>query len=704
MNNIYNSASNNMKYAFLLLSILAIIGVSCKKQVDWPYYLGGQDRNHYSQLNQITFENIDSLKVAWIYENPDSSQIQTNPLIVDGVLYGVSPYIQAFALDAATGEEIWRTTDLDKAWGSTSRGLAYWEDGQDQRILYTVGHHLWALNAANGRPILSFGDSGKVDLHLGLPKIAKEKFLTSNTPGTVFKDLIIMPVRLSEGEDAAPGDIRAFNIRTGALVWTFHTIPYPGEEGYETFPPSAYLNEEVGAANNWAGMAVDEEHEILYVPTGSAGYDFYGGNRKGQNLYANTLLALDANTGKKIWHYQAVHHDLWDRDFPAPPNLIDITRDGQVIPAVAQISKQGYVFLFNRITGQPLFDIEEIPVPSSTLHGEISWPTQPRPILPLPFARSAHEITTADLNPYSTEPEEILKTFSRIDKEWFAPPSEKGTLILPGFDGGAEWGGAAAHPKKGIIYINSNEMPWIMEMKRKEKLPMVVSRGAQLYQANCASCHLENLKGNPASGYPSLINILDRKEEAFIRDIVVKGKGMMPGFPQLADEDIDDLLDFLDKDSNVSKEPLTAEEVSTSIEYRMQGYNKWLDKDGLPGIAPPWGTLNAIDLNTGQYKWKIPFGDEPQLAEKGIYGTGTENYGGPLLLENGLLFIAASKDGYFRAYHTEDGTLVWKFKLPFAGFATPATYMVDGKQYIVIACGGSKLGTAKGNVYVAFSL
>lgn len=689
--------------ALFILSLLVSLPSCQQKDTDWRHYLGGPDRNHYSTLNQINLDNIDALKIAWIYENPDSSQIQTNPLIVNGILYGVSPHIQAFALNAATGEEIWRTTDLDKAWGSTSRGLSYWEDGSDQRILYTVGHHLWALDAGTGQPIQEFGDSGRIDLHLGLPEIAQNKFLTSNTPGTVFKDLIIMPVRLSEGEDAAPGDIRAFDIKTGELVWTFHTIPYPDEEGYETFPKDAYKNTEVGAANNWAGMALDEENEILYVPTGSAGYDFYGGNRSGQNLWANTLLALDANTGRKIWHYQAVHHDLWDRDFPAPPNLVEVKRNGQTIKAVAQVSKQGYVFVFDRLTGAPLFDIEEIPVPPSVLEGEIAWPTQPKPVLPLPFARSSDEITEEDLNPYSKDLERLQTEFKEMDTRWFAPPSEKGTLILPGFDGGAEWGGAAAHPKKGIIYINSNEMPWLMKMKKEVPQMAFVSKGEELYQTHCATCHGKNLQGNPASGYPDLTEIHLSRTPAYIQQIIIQGKGMMTGFPQLDSVEIQTLVNFLSHQEEESKEILTAAR-SSSIKYRMQGYQKWLDEEGLPGIAPPWGTLSAIDLNTGDYLWKIPFGDEPLMAERGIYGTGTENYGGPLLFENGLLLIGASKDGYLRAYNAETGEEVWKFQLPFPAFATPSTYTVNGKQYVVIACGGSKLGTPKGNLYVAFSL
>lgn len=456
------------RFALLLLGLgLTFLGFvqTDGPQADWSEYLGGKDRNHYSTLNQITLQNVHQLKVAWTYACADSGQMQTNPLVVKGRVFGVTPSVQAFALDAASGKELWKFGDPLKNWASTSRGLSYWTNGIEERILYTVGQNLWALDAKTGKPIASFGDQGKIDLHTGLPAIAKDKFIISNTPGTIYKNLIIMPVRLSEGEDAAPGDIRAFDVISGKLVWTFHTIPYPGEFGYKTFPKSAYKNQNVGAANNWSGMAVDEKSGMLFVPTGSAGYDFYGGNRKGQNLFSDCLLALDANTGKRIWHFQFVHHDLWDRDLPAPPNLIQVTRNGKKIDAVAQITKQGFVYVFDRKTGKPLFDVKEVPVPASILKGELAWKTQPRPVLPKPFAREASEIKLSDLNPHSAERPQLEEVFKTMDTRWFAPPTERGTLILPGFDGGGEWGGAAAHPSKGILYVNSNEMPWIQKME-----------------------------------------------------------------------------------------------------------------------------------------------------------------------------------------------------------------------------------------------
>ena len=471
-----------------LITIAAICTISCNhdnsaktdsnKYTTWTSYLGGPDRNHYSTLSQISLENVTQLKMAWSYSAPDSGQMQMNPIVVDSILYGVTSSLRAVALDARTGREIWRFGDTLNLESATSRGVAYWEKDDDKRILFTQGPHLFAVNAKTGTIIASFGENGKIDLHSGLPSSAKEKFVSSNTPGTVYKDLIVMPIRLSEGRGAAPGDIMAFNIITGQLEWAFHTIPYPGEPGNETWEdPESYKSDVVGAANNWAGMALDEKTGILYVPTGSAAPDFYGGDRKGSNFYANTLLALDAQTGKLLWHYQFTHHDLWDRDPPAPPNLLTITRAGQKIPAVAQVTKQGYIFLFNRVTGEPLFGIEEIPVPQSTLEGEKAWETQPFPAKPKPFARQSNVLTEKDLSPYAENKEELLAQFKNADKRIYAPPSLDPVLLLPGYDGAAEWGGAAADPQEGILYVTSNEMAWYLPMK-KETLAASMHLGA----------------------------------------------------------------------------------------------------------------------------------------------------------------------------------------------------------------------------------
>lgn len=671
-------------------------GFQAEQNLDWAEYLGGPDRNHYSPLTQINESNVKNLQVAWTYALPDSGQMQANPITVNGILYSVSASVQAFALDAATGKEIWRFGDPLKNWASTSRGLAY----RDGRILYTAGPNLWALDAKNGKPIDTFGEHGKVDLYTGLPSKAQNKFIISNTPGTIVGDIIIMPLRLSEGADAAPGDIRAFNIYTGKLAWTFHTIPYPGEKGYATFPKDAYQNVYTGAANNWAGMAVDQKRGIVFVPTGSAGYDFWGGNRKGQNLYANCLLALDAKTGKRIWHFQTTHHDLWDRDLPAPPNLITVTRQGKRIDAVAQITKQGFVFIFERETGKPLFNIKEIPVDRKGLPGEQVWPTQPFPVLPKPFARLSNEIKPNHISPYAKNKEELSQILGQLKRSWYATPSEKGTLILPGFDGGGEWGGAGADPEKGILYINSNEMGWVQKMLKTKSAN--TSTGEGLYQQNCASCHGANRIGNPASGYPNLIGIEKKRTSNFISLIIKQGKGMMPGFGHLAAEKQQAIAAYI---QGLTPKEVTTSSNSAQLPYQMSGYNKFLDQDGLPGLSTPWGTLNAIDMNTGKYLWKIPFGHEPELVKKGILdNTGGENYGGPIITKSGLLIIAATKDATLRIYQSASGKLLASYALPYASFATPSTYMVDGKQYIVVTCGGTKLGTPKGNRVIAFSL
>ncbi len=694
-----------MRPCMLLFALL----IGCSTPADytqWREYLGGPDRNHFSTLTQISPENVNQLQVAWTYAAPDSGQMQMSPIIVNGVLFGVTATVQAFALDAATGRELWRFGDPLKAWHSTSRGVAYWSRGDDRRILVTIGPNLWALDAGTGKPIKTFGNEGKVDLHEGLPEIAKNKFIISNTPGTVFENLIVMPVRLSEGPDAAPGDIRAFDVVTGKLAWTFHTIPYPWEEGYDTWEnKDAYLNTEIGAANNWAGMAVDRETGILYVPTGSASPDFYGGYRKGANLFANCLLALNARTGKKIWHYQFTHHDIWDRDLPAPPNLLRVKRGGKTIDAVAQITKQGYVFVFNRKTGRLLFDVEEQPMPPSALAGEQAWPSQPVPLLPKPFARQAHELTENDLSPYAENREELLQTFRQSDKRQFAPPNLEGVFLLPGYDGGAEWGGAGADPEEGVLYVNANEMAWILKM---ESTGSNIAPGTQLGEATylnlCASCHKPDRSGNAGSGFPSLLNIRERDRDV-VGALLQTGKGMMPGFPQIKDADKKALIEFL---YGEEKKEIGAEAVLTAdvapVPYRHTGYHKFLDNKGLPGIAPPWGTLSAIDLNTGAYRWQVTLGDTETLRQKGHAPTGCESYGGPVITAGGLLFIAGTKDGKFRAFDKKTGALLWETTLPAAAFATPATYQVNGKQYIAVACGGEKLGTPKGNWVVAFAL
>lgn len=676
---------------------------------EWREYLGGPDRNHYSVLDQIAADNVNQLEIAWEYHTTDTGQMQCNPIIVNGTLYGMTATTQPFAVNAATGEEIWRkraADGMDEL--GTSRGLAYWQDGDDERILYTSGEWLYAVEAQSGSPIASFGENGRISLKAGLGESATNKMVVSTTPGTVYKDLIIMPVRVSEGVDAAFGHIQAFNVRTGEVAWVFHTLPQAGESGSETWPKDINKIEGVGGANNWAGMALDRERGIVYVPTGSAAYDFYGGNRKGANLFANCLLALNANSGKRLWHFQFVHHDILDRDPPAPPNLVTITRDGKEIDAVAQITKQGYVFVFDRETGEPLFPIEERPVPASDIPGEEAWPTQPFPTKPAPYARQT--LTEADISPYAKNRDELIAILNRTRSEGpFTPLSENGTIIFPGLDGGAEWGGAGVDPE-GIMYINSNEMAWNISLGAsvsEDDLEGLAS-GHRIYALNCTPCHGSDLLGNVASGFPSLKDISSSRTREHVANVITKGKGMMPAFSKLSENETQALVAFLfdEKEQPEIKEPGLgrSEEAGAIIPYQISGYNKFLDEDGYPAISPPWGTLNAIDLNTGAYLWKVVYGEYPELMEQGIPQTGAESYGGPLITSSGLLFIAGTKDGKFRAYDKKNGKLLWEVKLPAASFATPSTYEVNGKQYVVVACGGTKLGAKGGDSYVAFAL
>lgn len=695
--------------ALLLSGALLLLNFTLNSSLgttEWREYLGGPDRAHYSPLKEITPENVKDLTVAWEFHTQDTAgQMQCNPIVVDGVLYAPTASVQIVALDAATGKQLWRFADSrDPQWYNTSRGVTYWADGNDKRILFTSGPWLYAINATTGQIIESFGDAGRVSLRLGLPEEAQNKFICSNTPGTIYKDLIVMPVRLSEGPDAAPGHVRAFNVRTGKLAWTFRTIPHPGEPGYETWGKDNWKNTDVGAANNWAGMAIDRQQGIIYVPTGSAGYDFYGGNRPGDNLYANCLLALDAATGKRLWHFQFVHHDLWDRDLPAPPVLVQVKRKGKLFDAVAQITKSGFVFVFDRVTGKSLFPIREIAVPTNGLPGEKPARTQPVPIQPAPFSRQT--ITEADINPYAENKDELVAKLKTLrHKNQFELPSEEGTLIFPGFDGGGEWGGQAFDPETGLFYINSNEMAWVMKMLPTPNASQLagMTTGQKVYSINCATCHGADRTGNPASGYPSLAGIGDRRGRLYVRMMIKNGKGMMPGFSYLKEEERDALLAFLFEEE---KKEVEAKITATQfpLPYKMDGYNKFLDKNGYPAISPPWGQLSALNLHTGHYEWQIPLGEFKELSAKGIPVTGTENYGGPVVTAGGVLFIAATKDGMFRAFDKRSGKLLFERQLPAGGFATPAVYEANGRQFVVIACGGTKLGTKKGDSFVAFAL
>lgn len=702
-----------------LLPALCLLLASCqpKSDTDWAHYLGDPATSHYSTLDQINVENVAQLEVAWTYNsgNADTSnrsQIQCNPLIIKGILYGTSPTLQCFALDAATGKELWKFDpfegNFDLFGMGVNRGLAHWKDGDEERILYSAGSNLYALDAKTGKPFKDFGKDGKVDLHEGLGRDVSEYFVVSNTPGVVYENLLILGTRVSEATGAAPGHIRAYDVRTGKQAWIFKTIPEPGEVGYETWSSDAW--QRIGGANSWAGMSLDEKRGWVFVPTGSAAYDFYGGDRVGDNLFANCILALDAKTGKRIWHYQTVHHDVWDRDLPCAPNLITLQLNGKKIDAVVQPTKSGYLFVLDRETGKPLYPIEEVAVEASTLNGEKSSKTQPIPTKPVAFARN--KIDSTDLTDLSPENHAFaLEIWQKSRKGVFVPPSLEGTLLFPGFDGGAEWGGSAVDPNTNLIYINANEMAWILQMlpyqSASDNSP--IAKGRNIFQTQCMNCHGKDLKGASIFKVPSLVGLKDRSAKADIIKLVKNGKGVMPSFAFLSDQERAAVVAFILEGKGIdnaaitnSKEP-QGEDVWT-YPYVMAGYKRFKTPDGYPAIRPPWGTLNAIDLNTGELAWKIPFGEHEELIKKGLPPTGCENYGGPVVTDGGVLFIAATQDEKFRAFDKKTGKLLWETKLPAAGYATPATYSVKGKQYVVIACGGGKLDTKSGDAYVAFAL
>jgi quinoprotein glucose dehydrogenase len=672
---------------------------TAQAQQDWPAY-GGHDGTHYSSLSQINRGNVKNLVVAWKFDTGEKGGIEASPIIVGKVLYTTTPGRSVIALDAATGKLIWKfKSDLEGR--VLARGVSYWTDGHQGRIFAGARNYLYALDATTGKVIPGFGEQGRIDLRIGLREPHQQQSVELTTPGSIYKDLIIVGGANPETHPAPPGDIRAFDVRTGALRWTFHTIPHPGEFGYDTWPKDAWKN--AGAANNWAGMTVDVNRGIVYVPTGSAVFDFYGGDRIGNDLFADSLIALDAETGKRIWHFQGVHHDLWDRDFPAPPALVTVTHAGRRVDAIAQTTKSGLLYVFDRTTGKSLFPIQELPFPKSNVPGEVTSPTQPFPNLPAPYTQQS---TTADTLTNRT-PEAhawAVKQFSTmLGGGQFVPPSvDKLTVDLPGFAGGGEWGGVAVDPSTGVLYVNANDTAWLVGLT---VLPPAGSLGEKVYQNQCSGCHGMNRAGSPPA-IPALWGIEGILTNQEIAGIIRQGRGRMPPFNSLTDEQVQAVVRYLTRAPQ--QEPVAAggEDGKDDMPYKTIGFRRFTDPEGYPATAPPWGTLSAIDLNTGQYLWKIPFGTYPELVAKGIFDTGSDNYGGPVVTDGGLLFIGASVfDEKFHAYDKTTGKLLWQTGLPFAGLATPSTYMVNGKQYVVIAAGGGQSSRKpSGGVYVAFAL
>jgi glucose dehydrogenase len=781
---------------------------------DWPMYGGESTGDRYSPLKQINRDSVKRLRMAWRFDVGTEGGLQTNPLIVGRTMYIYSPSQKVIALDGATGKQKW-AFDAGVPAQQPNRGFSYWSDGKESILFAGVMDHLYALDPDTGKPRADFGEGGKIDLRKDLGEGDYTKnFAVLTTPGTIYKDMIIIGFRAPETQPAPHGDIRAYDVHTGKLRWTFHTIPYPGEPGYETWPKDTWKT--TGAANNWAGMVVDVQRGIVFVPTGSAVNDFYGSDRVGNDLYADTLLALNADTGKLIWHFQDVHHDIWDRDFPSPPALVTVMHNGQKVDAVAQTTKHGFLFLFDRSTGKSLFPIEEKPFPASDVPGEISSPTQPIPLAPAPYAR---QLLTAQMLTNRTPAVHAWaeEQFKSLRSEGLFVPfsAQRQTVIFPGFDGGAEWGGPAVDPHKGVIYINANDVPWtgglaksvrggsvgstlyqnqcalchgvdlkgsppefptLIDIDKRVSNDAIVAlihggkgrmpsfpnlqgtnldamleylrtgadpggshgnaagvrmvspaiagaardpHGAKVYEHNCAICHSDDLMGAP-SNYPPLVGVRERLSDEQIANNVHDGKGRMPSFQTISANDMASLLNFLGASNSilVSAPSTASTDISSKTEaasigkadkvpdYRFTGYRKFLDPDGYPAVVPPWGTLNAIDLNTGKYLWKIPLGQYPDLVAQGLDNTGCENYGGPIVTAGGLVIIGATiYDRKIRAFNSDTGEMLWEGELPFAGNATPATYMINGRQYIVLATSGQRDHKGpQGAAYVAFAL
>jgi quinoprotein glucose dehydrogenase len=614
-----------MRRSTCLRAVVISLPLAGQTYKTWSDYGGTPDAAQYSSLTQVNRSNVNKLQIAWTYSTGDNNKYFFSPLIADDVMYVLAKNNSIVALEASTGKEIWTFSEPDTK-VITNRGINYWQskDGSERRLLFASNHFLRAIDARTGQTIASFGDGGRVDLKQGLDRDPKTiRLVQSTTPGRVFEDLLILGSATNQGYGSAPGDIRAFDVRTGKLVWTFHTIPRPGEFGYDTWPKDAWKR--VGGANVWGEFSVDEKRGIVYAPTASAKYNFYGVDRSGANLFSDCLLALDARTGKRLWHFQMVRHDIWDYDNATAPKLLTVRHEGKLVDVVAQVSKQGFVFVFDRVTGKSLWPIEERAVPKSDMPGEETWATQPFPVKPPPFARQ--KFTADDLSPY-LEPDERARFKDQIlsarNEGLFTPPGQRDTVQMPGNNGGANWSGAAIDPTNGSLFVVSKDLPAMLKLAKDPK-----------------------------------------QDEALL--------------------------------------------AASAGERYYSGFGFMIAKSGLSPIAPPWSSLTAYDLNKGEIKWKIPLGDVPELAAKGIKNTGSHYPKvGPVVTAGGLLFTG-TRDKKVRAWDVDTGKMLWEHDVDAALEGIPAIYQIRGRQFIVF-CASAQVGLTPATqekirgAYVAFAL
>ena len=703
-----------------IIGLIAALTFACQPETNklrtWSVYKADLESSSYSLLSEVNKANVSQLKEVWTFHPRDArgnrfGNAECNPIIIDNVMYATSARHRLYAIDASTGVLKWSFDPFNGGeGGGILRGVTYWEDGDDKRILYTAGDNLFAQNAITGELIKSFGQGGKVSMNVGLRGDSSAISVIPTSPGIVYEDLLIMGAEVSELFGAEPGYIRAYNVRSGKLEWTFHTIPHPGEVGYDTWPKDAWKY--VGGVNDWAGMSLDKERGMVFLALGSPSYDFYGADRIGANLFGNSVVALDAKTGKYIWHFQTVHHDLWDYDLPAPPNLVNVNVDGKEIDAVAQTTKTGFLFVLDRETGKPLFPIEERKVPPSHVPGEQAWPTQPFPVKPLPYARQ--HMTVDDLSNFSPEAHDsLVKKFNSLRYEGlYTPPDPRGTLMIPGTRGGSNWGGGAFDPETGILYVKSSDSPEIDHLQKVEPTDKATaqtpySQGKIVYLTHCTGCHGRDRKGDPPN-FPALTDLASRMSQETALTKVMEGSGRMPAFSSLLKGKEEAIIAYLfdlqhgrpsQKEADLFEIHANRQAIkdengfgndTASVYLNVTPFSHFRDIEGRPAIKPPWGALNAINLNTGEYAWKVRIGNIPELQGEGEPITGMEGYGGPIVTAGGLIFIGATRDKKFRAFDKDTGQLLWETELPGVANATPCTYWSNGKQFIAVSVSGSE--------------
>jgi quinoprotein glucose dehydrogenase len=653
----------------------------------WHRSHGDNGGMRYSALNQINRQNVMNLQQAWIYHSADgSNNLQCNPIIVREIMIAPTPGRFMVGIHAENGKELWRFKPEGRP---AFRGLIYWQgrDHAEERVLFCAGKYLYALNPSTGELISAFGQSG----HTLLPGRVQGGFGAAAAGPAIFKEIIVVP--------GFEKDVWGFDVVTGKHLWTFHTVPHPGEFGYETWDQT-----EPYGANCWTGMALDEVRGIAYIATGGPKPNFIGVGHLGDNLFANCLIALDARTGQRLWHFQEIPHDLWDRDISAPPNLATITRDGQRVDVVAVTTKNADTLLLDRVTGKPIFPFRLRRAPTSDLPGEVTAPYQPDPELPERFGKM--EFTAADLTDRTPEAAEFAAArFKSVTTGFFRPGSLGHPNLYWGMDGGAEWSGACVDPGTGRLYVSANRLGWMISLFRDDDPPDEPSgpksHGRTVYEIACAQCHgLDKLGIGVA---PPLRGLRFRLSDSEIIRQIRTGTNGMTAFPAMSESDLNAVVDYLLLRDR-TKPPHDVK--SERPRYSFTGYPRFLDNEGYPASKPPWGTLNCLDLNTGKLVWTVPLGEYPELTAQGVPKTGTENYGGAIVTAGGLLFCSGTRDSKIRAFDKDSGAELWSGKLPWVGSAPPTTYAIKGRQFVVIASTGNKLGRQNeyGDAYVAFAL